>query len=247
MWFRKKLAEPEQPEEVRALVRDVPPTTLMTGASIRKQLVPPMPERYHGTATECALNGFFGGLDDVGFDLMVMSLVTNIRQKMPSEEYLVPEVIWAQINELSTEKIAKVIYTMVRFVHVGRALEGSERPAYLRLPLELAGEENFLAILDSLKPLLTRWGLDKGKTSANGLEYPAVIRLFAEERARIFRAHRLDDYLVLGDFILKAPLDYWPDELAEPFRESGALLLEAMRGVGAHYASEMLHPELRHK
>ena len=220
----------------------IPPTTLITRESIRAELVPPVPERYRTTTmAECAANGMFEGLDDVGFDLKIMAADPNIKLRMLNENFKMPEFIWKKINLLSFDQIAEVNYTIVRFVHARNAYNAT---GYQRLILELAGEDNFLSILEEVKPLLRRWGLDKGSTKANGLEYATVINVFIERRTKLFSVYGLNDYLALGDFILLNPLDYWPEELVEPFRDS-ATLLAAMNGVGKHFASAKLHSGLR--
>ena len=231
-------------KEVRKVAPTVPPTKLITSASILAELVPPMPERYQTeTEEECAINGFFEGLNEVGFGVEDLAMMIGIKERLMEKGYEMPDPIWKKVNKLTFKQQARVIYVMVRYVHAWNALR-AKKPGYLCLPLELSGEDNFLSILARLKPLLRRLGLDKGKTEANGLEYPTVINMFLDVRIDLFRVYQLEDYLALEDFILQNPLDYWPKELAEKFCDSRTLI-DATREACEHFMSAKLHPKLR--
>ena len=232
----------------------VEPTRLVTDATILKELIPPMPARYQTrTMTECALNGFFEGLSDIkDFDMKIFALVPDLKQKLLNSSYEIPEFIWDVINvKLSFEEQAWVIYVMMRFVHVWHALKiAATNPhgyEYLCLPLELAGEENVLMVLEELKPLLVRLGLDKDKTKVNGREYSSVVDTFFENRAQLFRVYGLEDLLSLETFIvnLKGEVDYWPAEKFTDMFEGSRALLSAVEGVRRNFWTAEMHPRER--
>ena len=231
-------------KEVRDVTPTVPPTKLITSASILAELVPPMPERYQTeTMEECAINGFFEGLDEASFGAENLAMMIGIKERLLEKGYEMPDPIWKKINRLTFGQQARAIYTIVRYVHVWYALR-MEEPGYLRLPLELSGEDNFLSRLTELKPLLRRLGLDKGKTEANGLEYPTVINTFLDIRINLFRYYQITDCLALEDFILESPLSYWPKELVEDLHDSRTLV-DVTRDACEHFASAKLHSRLR--
>lgn len=229
----------------------VEPTRLITNEAVLADLVPPMPARYQTrTMTECALNGFFEGLSDIdGFDMTIFAMVPGLKQKLLDDNYEIPEFIWDKVNlEMDFEEQAWVIYVMMRFVHIWHALKiaatGPRGREYLCLPLELAGEENFMVTLEELKPLLVRLGLNKDNTAVNGREYPSVTSTFFENRAQLFRVYGLGDLMSLGAFIISLDdkVDYWPGEALASLFESSAALLSAMDGVQKHFWTAEMHP-----
>lgn len=230
-----------------------PPTKLITNASVRAELVPSGVEKYEtDTLLKCLIYGFFEGLHDVDFDLKILAGVPDIQQKLMDEAYELPDFIWGKINELSCEQQAWVIYIMMRFAHVRSALKMVRDPEslagkeFLVLPLQLAGEDNFLDKLERVRPYLPRFGLNKGQTQGevNGVDYPTVLSVFSGNREQFLRTYGLDNFEAMARFILTMDqrLDYFPEELMAVFRDSETLL-NTIDNVGKYFFSPRLHPQ----
>ena len=243
-----------QEEPVRRIPAPPAPTKIITSASVRREMVPPIPERYQvETLMECLVIAFIEGLFDVGFDLKILAGEPDIKAKLNSQDYEMPEYIWEEINKLSCDEQARVVYAMLRAMHVWYAFKLIEKPEtfkgkeFLALQLELAGEANLLSLLAELKPMLPRFGLDKGRTQGEerNMDYPSVIKVFLRTRTQLCQVYNLEDDLSLGWFILAvdSKLDYWPRELVQPFNDSSTLL-GAIAGVKQYFLSPDLHPNL---
>ena len=251
-FFRRKEEVREEP--VEKATPPPPPVKLVTSASVRQELVPPSPDRYEvETSMECLVIAFIDGLFDEGFDLKILSDIPDLKAKLMNREYEMPDYVWEEINKLSCEEQARVIYAMIRSLHIWHALKlakDSERlkeKEFLTLPLELVGEGNFLSLLSEVKISLPRLGLDKGRTQGEGrnVDYPTVLKVFFKTREQFFRVYNLEDAESLAWFILEldTKLDYWPASLMRTFDDS-RVLLNAIRGIRRFYFYPELHPEL---
>ena len=251
-FFRSRKEIREEP--IERVTPPLSPTKLATSTSIRQELVPPVPDRYEvETLMECLVIAFIEGLFDVGFDLKILASIPDVKAKLMNRDYEMPECVWEEINKLSCDEQARVIYAMIRALHIWYALKLAENPdelerkEFLMLPLELAGEKNFLSLLSEVKPMLPRFGLDKGRTQGEGnnVDYPTVLKVFFKTREQLFKVYHLESFESLAWFILRldAKLDYWPESLTQVFDKS-LVLLNAIDEVGQHYLCPDLHPGL---
>lgn len=252
-FFRPRKEIREGPIEIK-IVAPLAPTKLATNASIRQELVPPSPDRYEAKMLmECLVTAFVDGLFDVGFDLKILASIPEVKAKLMSRDFEMPDFAWEEINRLSCEEQARVVYAMIRAAHIWYALklvdeaETLKGKEFLALPIELAGEKNFLSLLSEVKPMLPRLGLDKGRTQGEGcnVDYPTVLKVFFKTRTQFFRVYDLEDIESLAWFILEldTKLDYWPAKLTQAFNDSRTLL-GAIEGVRRYYLYPDLHPEL---
>lgn len=188
-----------------------------------------------------AIDGFLRGLEEVGFAMD--TLPEDFRRQLRKEDYEMPDNIWTEINELTLMEQAKVIYWALWHIHLCQALylaltvtKEGENPREtfrgrepLALPILLAGEANFRKTLEKLKPLLPKFGLDKGATRdlTSNANYPEVIRLFYKMRSDFFRFYLKENYDEMYRFI-KEPRNIvpeWPQVLSTLYRTEEDILI----------------------
>lgn len=211
-------------------------------------------ERETGAPTRCPINplvcyaveGFIEGLEDAGFPMEI--LPANFSRELKLTDYEMPERVWHEINQWACDQQAKVILSIIRRVHLNRAVyrlemartapKTLEDQLYRLLPLELTGRRYVLETTDELKPLLSRFGLDKGVIwgKTGKAEYPSVEHLFCKTRAQFFRVYGLETYEGLYNFLRQMPsrLPDWPEELATLFRDE-TVVMDTINQIATHY------------
>lgn len=210
------------------------------------------PKRCAIDPTVCyAIDGLIEGLEDVHFSFEILPMsVKHFKMQLKLEDYEMSEEVWKKLQGYSCDEQAKIIMAMVRNVHLCRALDrlrGGEGPLgrlrgceHKALPLALAGETNCREILEELKPLLPRFGLDKGATrgKTGGVDYPSVMNLFFRNRRQFFQVYRIEgDYTAMLRFLMamkyRPNLD-WPEALTKPFEDEDTAR-DALNQIAVHY------------
>lgn len=233
----------------RKLSPDIaPPTTLL---ATKKPASPgEAPNRCAIDPLICfAIDGLIEGLEKVHFPMETLSMpVGHFKMQLKLEDFEMPENVWILLQDYTCEKQAEIIMEIIRNIHLCTALNRlkmGEGPLgslkgreHLALPIELAGATHFRGILDEVKPLLPKFGLDKGATQGKtgGQDYPSVINLFFRNRKQFFKVYGMDSQAEMYGFLTSMSRNYkgWPKPLSEPFRD-GETARDAINQIAVHY------------
>ena len=226
-----------------------PPTILMTEA---KPVRPsnPAPDRCAIDPTICyAIDGLIEGMEKLRFPMEMLQMPVRVfAMELKIEGYEMPEEVWNKLQEYTCEQQAGIIIELIRSVHLHQALSrlkvgpgplGSLKGReHLALPIELAGETNCREKLELVKPLLPRFGLDKGATQGKtgGIDYPSVMSLFFRNRKQFFKVYGLEDQAGIYRFLTSMSKYFgsWPEVLSEPFRDE-EIARDAINQIAVHY------------
>ena len=256
MWRRKKRGVEEVDMRVNA------PTTLREKekvVSVARDLPSDdcgeikTPEQLSSSMDEVAVEAYKEGL--VAFEIDF----GDDEISMAKGRYHISDDLWGEVNRLSCEQQAQIIYRMVYAVHIWSALQAvKQRPAplgslrgreHLGLPLEMAGEDNVVRILDRLTKILPSLGLDKGVTmgEGNGVMYPLVMTFFYKTRVQFWKRYGIDaSFATMCRFIMRirTKIPNWPPELAKVY-EDYEVALDACDRISMNYACPKLHARRR--